>query len=101
MPKIREMLLNIKGFKYALSLDLNMVYYHIRLSEKASNICTIIIPWEKHSCKRLPMGMSNSPRIFQEKMNKKFHVFEFIQAYINDLLIFTKGCWYDNMEKLE
>ena len=32
MPKIREMLLNIEGFKYALSLYLNLGYYHIRLS---------------------------------------------------------------------
>ena len=29
MPKIREMLLNLEGFQYATSLDLNMGYYHI------------------------------------------------------------------------
>ena len=61
MPKIREMLLNIEGFKYALSLYLNMGYYHIRLSEQDSNICTIILPWVKYRYKRLPMGDSNSP----------------------------------------
>ena len=33
------------------------------------------------------MGVSNSPYIFQEKMNKTFRRFEFIQAYIDDLLI--------------
>ena len=45
MPKIREMLLNLKGFQYTTSLELNMVYYYIRLSNQASNMCTIILPW--------------------------------------------------------
>ena len=48
MPKICEMLLNLEGFQYAMSLDLNMGYYHIRLSNQASNLCTIIIPWGKY-----------------------------------------------------
>ena len=87
MPKICDMLLNLEGFKYATALDLYMGYYHIRLSEQSSNICTIIILWIKYRYKRLPMGASNSPDIFQEKMKEMFHGFEFIQAYINDLLI--------------
>ena len=32
MPKIHEILLNLEGFKYASSLDLNRGYYHIHLS---------------------------------------------------------------------
>ena len=44
MPKIQEMLLNIEGFKYATSLELNMGYYHSRLSTNAINLCTIISP---------------------------------------------------------
>ena len=44
MPKIREMLLNLEDFQYAMSLDLNMGYYHISLIKQASNICTIILP---------------------------------------------------------
>ena len=47
------------------------------------------------------MGVSNSSEISQEKMNKIFPGFEFIQAYINDLLIITKVDWSDNLEKLE
>ena len=68
MPKILEMILNLEGFQYATSLDLNMGYYHIHLRDKASNMCTIILPWGKYRYKRLPMGVSNSPGIFQEEM---------------------------------
>ena len=42
--KTNEMLLKSEGFKYAMSLNLNMGYYHTRLSENASNLCTIILP---------------------------------------------------------
>ena len=101
MPKIREILLNLEGFQYATSLDLNMGYYHIRLRDQSSNLCTIIIPWGKYGYKRLPMGVSNSLDIFQEKTNEMFRGFEFIRAYIGDLLIITKGDWSDHLEKLE
>ena len=47
------------------------------------------------------MGICNSPEIFQEKMNKMFRGFEFIRAYIDDLLLITKGDWSDHLNKLE
>ena len=43
MPKICEILLKLEGFKYATSLDLNIGYYHIRISEEDSNRCTITL----------------------------------------------------------
>ena len=47
------------------------------------------------------MVICNSPDIFQEKMNKTIRGFEFIRAYINDLLIITKGYFSDHINKLE
>ena len=70
MPKICKILLKLKGFKYATPLSFNMGYYNIRIDKEASNVCTIILPWGKHSYKFLPMGICNSPYIFQVKMNK-------------------------------
>ena len=90
MSKINEMLLKLEGFRYAPSLDLSMVYYHIRLSKNASKLCTIIIRWGGYCYKRLIMGVANSPDIFQQKMNYLFYVFELICAYIYDVLILTK-----------
>jgi len=36
IPKIQDMLLKLEGFLYATSLDLNMGYYHIRLTPESS-----------------------------------------------------------------
>ena len=99
-PKIREMLLKLEGFKYAMSMDLNIGYYHIHPSKETRNLCNIILPQEKYGYKRLPMGVSNSPEIFQEKMNEMFLGFEFIREYTTDLLIITRGDWSDNLETL-
>ena len=55
----------------------------------------------KYRNKCIRMGFANSPDIFEQKMNDLFHGFEFIRAYIDDLLILTKGDWADHLQKLE
>ena len=37
------MLLKLEGFKYATLPDLNILYYHIQISEDASNLCTTLL----------------------------------------------------------
>ena len=88
MPNINDMLLELKVFQYTTSLDLNMGYYHIQNRGNANKLCIIILPWVKYWYKYLPMEVANSPDIFQQKMNDLFHGFEFICAYIDDLLVF-------------
>ena len=67
MPNINEILLKLEGFQYDTSIDLNMRYYHIQITEYAIKICMIIIPWGKYRYKRLKC---NLPENFQQKMNK-------------------------------
>ena len=67
IPKIQDMLLKLEGFKYATSLDLNMGYYHIKLSPNSKRLCTIVLPWGKYKYQRLPMGLCNGPDIFRRK----------------------------------
>jgi len=48
IPKIQDLLLKLEGFQYGTSLDLNMGYYHIKLSSDAKKLCTIVLPWGKY-----------------------------------------------------
>ena len=98
MPKINENLLKLEGFQYAKSLDLNMGYYNFRLIERASNLFMIILPWVKYCYKRLQMGVATSLEIFQQKMNDLFNRFEFMRAYIDDILVSTKVDWTDHVQ---
>ena len=95
------MLLKLEGFKYATSLDLNMGYYHIELDLSSQSLCTIVLPFGKYEYTRLPMGLSNSPDIFQERMSELLSGFKYVRTYIDDLLCLTKGSWEDYLNKLE
>ena len=87
MPKINVVLFKLEGFQYIPSLDLNIGYYHIRIGIYISGLCTIILPWKKYRYKSLPLGVANSPDIYQNKMNDLFQGSEFFRTYIDDLLI--------------
>ena len=89
LPKINEMLQKLEGFLFATSLNLNMGYYHILLTPNSARLCTVVLPWGKYEYVRLPMGLCNSPDIFQEKMSELMTGLEFARAYLDDLLIVT------------
>ena len=101
LPHIQDMMLNLEGFQYATALDLNMGYYHVRLDPDSRKLCTIILPFGKFEYQRLPQGICNGPDIFQEKMMELFDGIEYVRAYIDDLLVLTKGTFEDHLEKLE
>ena len=101
IPNIQDILQKIGGFTYATALDLNMGYYNIRLDPTAASLCTLILPWGKYKYKRLPMGIKNSPDIFQQKISDLMEGLEdFIRAYLDNLLIITKGSHQDHLEKV-
>jgi len=101
LPKINDMLQRLEGFFLATSLDLNMGYYHIELTPNSARLCTIVLPWGKYEYLRLPMGLCNSPDIFQEKMSELMVGLEFARAYIDDLLVVSKGDFATHLEHLE
>ena len=101
LPKISDLLQKLEGFLYATSLDLNMGYYHILLTPHSSRLCTVVLPWGKYEYVRLPMGLCNSPDIFQEKMSDLMNGLEFARAYIDDLLVVTQGNFKLHLEHLE
>lgn len=47
------------------------------------------------------MGLCNSPDIFQKYMGELVGDLEHVRAYIDDLLIISKGTYEDHLEKLE
>ena len=90
LPRISDTLQQLEGFRYATSLDINMGYYHIRLSERSSDMCTIITEFGKYKYKRLPMGVSCSPDIFQAKIYELLGDIQGTKAYIDDILAINK-----------
>ena len=78
-----------------------MGYYHIELCPDSKKLCTIVLPWGKYEYQKLPMGLSNSPDIFQENMSNLFRDLDFVREYIDDLLITTTGNLEDHLTKVD
>ena len=57
--------------------------------------------WGKYSYPRLPIGASNAYGIFQAKMRSLFRDLEFVQAYLDDLLIVLCNTYKDHQDKLD
>jgi len=101
IPNIQDMLLNLEGFQWATSLDLNMGCYRIRLDPASKQLCTIILPFGKYEYQAIPMGLCNSPDIFQENMSELMDGLAFVRTYIDNLLCLTKGTFTYHLEKVE
>ena len=67
-----------------------MVYCHIELSANSKELFTIVTQWGKYEYQQLPMGLCNSPNIFQENMSELFVSLDTVRIYIIDLLHVTK-----------
>jgi len=64
-------------------------------------LCTIVLPFGKYEYQAIPMGLCNSPGIFQEKMSELMDELALLQTYIDDLLCLTKGSYGDHLKKRE
>ena len=78
-----------------------MGFYHLTLDPDTQKLCTIVLPWGKYEYLRLPMGVCNSPDLFQEHMSELMAGLEFVRVYIDDILCLTKGDFDDHLQKLE
>ncbi len=94
---MNDLLLKLEGFQYAMSLHLNMGYYHIELNLSAQEMCAIVLPWGK----RLPMAVANSPNIFREKMSDLMARLKFVRTYLDNVLLLTTSTWDNHLRKLD
>jgi hypothetical protein len=82
-------------------MDVNMGFWCILLDRNSQRLCTIVLPWGKYSYVRLPMGLSVSPDIYQEKMANLFEDMSEVKVYIDDILLITKGSFHHHLSRLE
>ena len=101
LPKISDLLQKLQGFKYATAIDLSMGYYHVQLDEASQNLCSFVMPWGKYKYLRLPMGIKNSPDIFQGIINNVFSGLDNVKAYLDDILITSNGTYEDHLKKVQ
>ena len=90
LPIISETIQQLEGFQYVAALDLNMVYYNIKLSPSSQYMTTIITEFGEFRYNRLPMGMWVSGDTFQAKLDKLISDIDGVKTFINDILVLIK-----------
>jgi len=101
LPKLLDIFARVDGFTHATALDLSMGFYHIPLSPSAQQLCTTVLPWGKYRYKRMPMGLSISPDVFQHRMDQLLGDLKFVICWIDDIYIFSQGSFELHFSHLE
>jgi hypothetical protein len=88
MPKIPDIFRGMEKFRYATTIDLNMGYYSMPLSEQSKKLCVITLPWGLYQYNMLPMGVKPATDIFQQRMGVLFHDMPEVSIFMDDTIVF-------------
>ena len=100
MPRIGDILNRRKGYQFLTKIDLSMFYYTFKLDDQSKELCTISTPFGLYRYRKLPMGISQSPDIAQELIEKTLHGIDGIEVYFDDVAVFSND-WNSHMETLK
>jgi len=103
LPRKDFILEKIKGCNWFSSLDAKSGYYQLRLAEETKPLKAFSCPPHKHyEWNVLSFGLKQSPSIYQRFMDQSFERLNHIcLAYIDDILIFTKGSKEQHLKDVE
>jgi hypothetical protein len=77
----------MEKLKYATTIDLNMGYYSMPLSDEAKKLCVISLPWGLYQYEVLPQGIKPATDIFQQRMNSLYHDMDTVDTFLDDTMI--------------
>ena len=75
-----------------------MGYYHMHLTNRAQDYCTIVLPWGKYAYNSLPMGFCGLSDVFQAALGSMFTDLKRVLVYIDDILVLGDGTFEVHLE---
>ena len=90
MPFVDEIIESLNGSKFFTSIDLISGYWQIRMDETCKHKTTFRCRYGIFTFEVMTFGRMNAPASFQRMMVKLLQNLDFVQVYINDILIYSK-----------
>ena len=90
MPKVEDIFSKLNGATYFTTLDLRAGYHHTPLDKPSIPKTTFNSSFGKYKYVKVPFGLAQVPAYFQELMTGILKDFNFMIAYLDDIIIFSK-----------
>ncbi|KRH94585.1 pol polyprotein, partial [Pseudoloma neurophilia] len=90
-PTITETFYRLKGNKVFSKIDLEKGFYQIEIAESDKFKTAFTCPLGKYEFHRLPFGMSNAPKFFNNMISRYLSEFENVVIFVDDILIYEKS----------
>ena len=90
----------IAGFKFITKLDISMGFYTFELNQNAQKLCVISTPFGLYQYLCLPMGLTNSPDVFQSVMHLLFQDMPEVECFIDDIGLFSSETFEHHLSLL-
>ena len=101
LPNIPTIMQKRLSFSFITKLDVSMGYFTFELGSQAQKYCVISTPFGLYQYLCLPMGLANSPGIFQSVIHPLFQDIPAVECFIDDIDIFTSGVFDNHLSVLQ
>ena len=90
MPRVEDIFSKLNRATHFTMLDLCAGYHHIPLDKPSILKMAFNSPFRKYEYFKVPFGLAQAPDYFQELMTAILKGFNFMIAYLDDIIIFSK-----------
>ena len=90
MLKVEDIFSKLYRAKYFTTLDLRAGYHPIPLDKSSIPKTAFNSPFRKYEYVKVPFGLAQAPAYFQELMTGILKDFNFVIAYLDDIIIFSR-----------
>ena len=98
LPRIEDILMNTKPYRFLTKIDVSMQYYTFYLDEESRWYCVFITPFGKYILNTLAMGLVQSADFAQAAMEETLaDILDKVSVYMDDIK-FQDMEWKDHME---
>jgi hypothetical protein len=92
LPRIDDLLDQLKGARMFSKIDLRLGYHHVRVKKEDIPKTAFKTRYGYYEFLVMSFGLTNVPAVFTNTMNRVFHDYldKFIVVFIDDILIYSK-----------
>jgi hypothetical protein len=87
IPTVEDVLYRLNGKQVFTVVDMKDSYWHVKLDEPSSFLCTFHTPWGRKRFLRMPFGISSASEIMQKRNEQTFADIPGVHVIADDLII--------------